>query len=169
MATLIYCGDGQLREEMLSYETLVAEHESAAVLAAVAEHRVTDVLLVPTMVQALVDHPQVADYGLSSMHWLLYGGSTPSEVETALSKHPAVAASAVIGLPAGTYGERVHACIVLAPEQRVTAEDLRAFCREHIAGYKTPRSVEFRDELPVSGAGKILKRELRESYDRKLG
>jgi acyl-CoA synthetase (AMP-forming)/AMP-acid ligase II len=55
----------------------------------------------------------------------------------------------------------VHAVVVLAADQRTTADELRQFCREHIAGYKIPRSVEFVDALPISAAGKILKRELR--------
>jgi len=53
---------------------------------------------------------------------------------------------------------------VRAPEQRAGEDELRAFCREYIAGYKVPRSVEFVAELPMSGAGKILKRELRKAY-----
>ncbi|MET4004075.1 acyl-CoA synthetase (AMP-forming)/AMP-acid ligase II [Arthrobacter sp. UYCu511] len=59
-----------------------------------------------------------------------------AEVENALSKHPAVASSAVIGVPDEHNGERVHAVVVLAPGAAATAETLRDFCREHIAGYK---------------------------------
>ncbi|KRF11759.1 acyl-CoA synthetase [Nocardioides sp. Soil796] len=280
---------------------MVPFFEPAAVLNAVQTHRVTDVLLVPTMIQMLVDHPDIPNYDLSSMNRMLYGGSVISEgvlqrtmdafpgirmtqaygmtevapvatlllpqdhhdqylrsggraaphseikvvdadgvdlatgqvgeicvrgghvmkgywnkpeetaavlhdgwyftgdggyidadgfvyvvdrikdmivtggenvysaeVESALSKHPAVAAVAVIGLPDEKYGERVHACVVLAPEKTVTAEELQAHSREHIAGYKTPRSVDFVGELPISGAGKVLKRELRDSYARSV-
>ncbi|MDD0858895.1 AMP-binding protein [Arthrobacter alpinus] len=87
-----------------------------------------------------------------------------AEVENALSKHPAVASSAVIGVPDEKYGERVHAVVVLVPGRKASAEELAAHCKEHIAGYKVPRSFEFPEALPMSGAGKILKRELRESY-----
>ncbi|HEY0452550.1 long-chain-fatty-acid--CoA ligase [Actinophytocola sp.] len=92
-----------------------------------------------------------------------------AEVENVLSRHPAVATCAVIGVPDERWGERVHAVVVLADGASVTGasvtgDELRAFCREHIAGYKAPRSVEFVDALPMSGAGKILKRELRRPY-----
>ncbi|MGW8762920.1 acyl-CoA synthetase [Streptomyces sp. NPDC055815] len=84
-----------------------------------------------------------------------------AEVENALVRHPAVATCAVIGLPDARWGERVHAVVVLRPGAAATEDELRAHARELIAGYKVPRSMEFVDELPVSGAGKILKRELR--------
>jgi acyl-CoA synthetase (AMP-forming)/AMP-acid ligase II len=86
------------------------------------------------------------------------------EVENAIAQHDAVAACAVIGVPDQRWGECVHAVVVLRPGRQVTARELRDFCREHIAGYKIPGSVAFADELPVSGAGKILKRELRRQY-----
>ena len=84
-----------------------------------------------------------------------------AEVENALCTHPAVAAAAVIGLPDAEWGERVHAVVVLAPGQNATEDALITHTREKIAGYKTPRGVTFVDALPVSGAGKVLKRELR--------
>jgi acyl-CoA synthetase (AMP-forming)/AMP-acid ligase II len=276
---------------------MVPFFEPAAVLAAVEKHRVTDILLVPTMIQMLVDHPAIGDHDLSSLRRLLYGGSvisegvlertmrvlpdvkltqaygmtelapvatllgpddhrgdrirsagraaphtevevvTPdgavaktgtvgeirvrgdnvmagywnspdetaavlrdgwmhtgdagyldadgflhvvdrlkdmiitggenvysAEVENALSRHPAVQSAAVIGLPDERWGERVHACVVTAPDTTVTAGELQAFLREHIAGYKVPRSIDFVGELPTSGAGKVLKRVLRESH-----
>jgi acyl-CoA synthetase (AMP-forming)/AMP-acid ligase II len=87
-----------------------------------------------------------------------------AEVENALAGHPAVAACAVIGVPDPDWGERVHAVVVLLPGQQATAEDVRAHCKTLIAGYKAPRSVDFVDALPMSGAGKILKRDLRERY-----
>jgi acyl-CoA synthetase (AMP-forming)/AMP-acid ligase II len=87
-----------------------------------------------------------------------------AEVENALSKHPAVAACAVIGVEDAQWGERVHAVVVLQPASDATVEDLQAFCRDLIANYKLPRSVAFVDELPMSGAGKILKRELRQQH-----
>lgn len=87
-----------------------------------------------------------------------------AEVENAIASHPAVASCAVIGIPDEVYGEAVHAVVVLKAGAAVEAAELRDHCRSRIAGYKCPRSVEFRDALPVSGAGKILKRELRKPY-----
>ena len=87
-----------------------------------------------------------------------------SEVENALCRHPAVQTCAVIGIPNERWGEAVHAVVVLQPEQSATAEELREFCKTLIAGYKCPVSAEFRDALPVSGAGKVLKHVLREPY-----
>ncbi|MGQ0623913.1 MAG: acyl-CoA synthetase [Sporichthyaceae bacterium] len=84
-----------------------------------------------------------------------------AEVENALASHQAVAACAVIGLPDEQWGERVHACVVRKPGAEVSAEELQAHARASIAGYKIPRSLEFVDVLPVSAAGKVLKRELR--------
>ena len=277
---------------------IVPAFSSAEVLKAIAEHDITDALLVPTMIQMLVDDPAVGDYDLSSLLHLIYGASpiseallerarkvfpavgftqaygmtelspvatllTPAdhddpalrrsagraaphvevrivdpdgrevprgevgevvvrgdnvmlgywnrpddtaaavrdgwmhtgdggrmddngyvfivdrikdmiitggenvysaEVENALAKHPAVAAVAVIGVPDPDWGERVHAVVVLLPGQNVTEEQLRAHCKTLIAGYKAPRSVDFVDAMPMSGAGKILKRELRKQY-----
>jgi acyl-CoA synthetase (AMP-forming)/AMP-acid ligase II len=87
-----------------------------------------------------------------------------AEVENALASHPAVAACAVIGLPDTDWGERVHAVVVLLPGQQATVDDIRTHCKTLIAGYKAPRSVDFVDAMPMSGAGKILKRELRKQY-----
>jgi acyl-CoA synthetase (AMP-forming)/AMP-acid ligase II len=85
-----------------------------------------------------------------------------AEVENALAKHDAVLACAVIGIPDAKWGERVHAVVVLKPGAEATADELTESCRAHIANYKVPRSIAFVDALPISGAGKILKRELRE-------
>ena len=84
-----------------------------------------------------------------------------AEVENVLARHPAVALAAVIGIPHEQWGEAVHAVVVRKPGAEVDEEQLRLYCREFIAGYKCPKSVEFRDSLPLSAAGKILKRELR--------
>ena len=97
-----------------------------------------------------------------------------AEVENAISTHPGVAQVAVIGIPDERWGEAVHAIIVRVPGQEVTAEMIIAHARESIAGYKVPKSVDFRDEpLPLSGAMKVLKRELRapywEGHDRNVG
>lgn len=87
-----------------------------------------------------------------------------AEVENAVAAHPAVAQVAVIGIPDRNYGECVHAVIVPKPGCTLTIEDLKAHCKTLIANYKCPQSLELRDALPVSGAGKILKRELREPH-----
>ena len=87
-----------------------------------------------------------------------------AEVENALAKHPAVAACAVIGVPDSDWGERVHAVIVLHPGAALTAEEVRDHCKTLIAGYKAPRSVQFIDAMPLSSAGKVLKRELRAQH-----
>ena len=87
-----------------------------------------------------------------------------AEVENALYTHPAVLEAAVIGVPDPKWGERVHAVVVLKPGHQVTPDELIGTCRESIAGYKVPRSIELMDALPKSGAGKILKRTLREQY-----
>ena len=88
-----------------------------------------------------------------------------AEVENAISLMPAVAEVAVIGVPDERWGERVHAIIVPKQGTTLTSDEVMAHCREQIAGYKCPRSVDFRDQpLPLSGAGKILKRDLREPY-----
>ncbi|WP_176594026.1 long-chain fatty acid--CoA ligase [Sphingobium sp. EM0848] len=88
------------------------------------------------------------------------------EVENAISHHPAVAESAVIGVPDALWGERVHAVIVLKPgEGEIDIAGLQAFCKQRIASYKCPKSMELRaDPLPRSPAGKILKGPLRDAY-----
>ena len=86
------------------------------------------------------------------------------EVENALAGHPAIAGCAVIGVPDAEWGERVHAVIVLKRDCVATLEELRDHTKTRIAGYKAPRSVEFVDALPMSGPGKVLKRELRAKY-----
>jgi len=85
-----------------------------------------------------------------------------AEVESAISKHPAVEQVAVIGIPHDTWGEQVHAVVVLRSGAEATEAEIIEVARGEIAGYKCPKSVEFRGEpLPLSGAMKVLKRELR--------
>jgi long-chain acyl-CoA synthetase len=87
------------------------------------------------------------------------------EVENAISTHPAVAQVAVIGIPHDVWGEQVHAIVVPHPGATVTEDDVKEHARQSIAGYKVPKSVELRAEpLPLSGALKPLKRELRRPY-----
>jgi long-chain acyl-CoA synthetase len=95
------------------------------------------------------------------------------EVERVLFMHPAVREAAVIGIPSEQWGESVHAVVVLKDGEAATPEELIAFCREHIGGYKCPRSVEFRAEpLPTTPVGKVRKNVLRDPYwagrDRKI-
>ena len=84
-----------------------------------------------------------------------------AEVENAIARHPAVAMCAVIGVPHAQWGEAVHAVVVTKPGATLAEGELQAHCREWIATYKCPKTVEFREALPLSGAGKILKRDLR--------
>jgi acyl-CoA synthetase (AMP-forming)/AMP-acid ligase II len=88
----------------------------------------------------------------------------PKEVEEVLYRHPAVSEAAVIGIPDKYWVERVHALIVLNPGVRATEEEIISFCREQIAHYKVPKSVEFLQSLPKNPQGKILKKEIRKRY-----
>jgi long-chain acyl-CoA synthetase len=87
----------------------------------------------------------------------------PCEVEDVVTRHPGVLEAACIGVPDERSGERVKIFVVPKPGKTATAEDIVAYCREHLTGYKVPREVEFRDELPKTNVGKILRRALRES------
>ena len=91
------------------------------------------------------------------------------EVENAIASHPAVAQVAVIGVPHDVWGEQVHAVVVLAAGAAASEDEIRAHAALTIANYKVPKSVEFRTEpLPLSGAMKPLKRQLRAEYERRL-
>jgi acyl-CoA synthetase (AMP-forming)/AMP-acid ligase II len=87
-----------------------------------------------------------------------------TEVEAVLYQHPAVLEAAVVGVPDPRWGEAVLAIIAAKPGQQVTADELRAYCRERIAGYKIPRSVNFLESLPKTATGKISKKDLRAPY-----
>jgi len=95
---------------------------------------------------------------------ILVGGFNcyPREVEEVLYTHPKVALAAVVGVPDPKSGEAVKAFIQLTPGETATEEEIIDFCRERLAGYKRPRSVEFRETLPTSVIGKVLRRVLRE-------
>jgi long-chain acyl-CoA synthetase len=95
----------------------------------------------------------------------------PREVEEVLYEHPAVVEAAVVGVPDPYRGETVKAFIALKPEYKgkVNEEEIIQFCKERLAAYKVPRLVEFRDELPKSAVGKILRRVLRDEEVKKAG
>ena len=96
-----------------------------------------------------------------------------TEVEAAINTHPAVFMSAVVGIPHEKWGEAVHAEVVLKPGQSVTDETLAALVAKEIGSYKAPKSIKFVEQLPMSGVGKILRREVRDKYwkntDRNVG
>ena len=91
------------------------------------------------------------------------------EVENAIAKHPAVAQCAVIGVADADRGERVHAVVCLVAGATLELDELRTHCKQEIAGYKVPRSMDIVDSFPMSGAGKILKRDLRQKYAQSNG
>ena len=95
---------------------------------------------------------------------VLVGGFNvyPREVEDILFGHPKIAMAAVIGVPDDRSGETVKAFIQLKSGETATEEEIRSYCKENMAGYKRPRLIEFRDELPVSAVGKVLRRVLRD-------
>jgi len=94
-----------------------------------------------------------------------YRHGISTELENVVAQYPGVLQCAVIGIPDARWGEAVHAIIVVKAGTTVDVADLIAFCKERIAGYKCPHSVDVRtDPLPMSGAGKILKRELRRPF-----
>ncbi len=88
----------------------------------------------------------------------------PNEVEDVLAQHPGVLEAAVIGLPDEHSGEAVVAYVV-RKDPTLTAEELREFCRENLTGYKVPRRIEFREALPKTNVGKVLRRALKEEVD----
>lgn len=96
---------------------------------------------------------------------ILRGGFNvyPREIEEVLLTHPSVSTAAVIGVPHGRHGEEVKACVVRTPGATLAEEELIAWCKEEMAGYKYPRIVEFRAALPTNATGKVLKRELRDA------
>jgi long-chain acyl-CoA synthetase len=82
-----------------------------------------------------------------------------------MMKHEAVSMVAVIGVPDEESGEEVKACVVRKDGASVDEQSLIAWCKEHMAAYKFPRIIEFRDNLPMNATGKILKKELRQEVE----
>lgn len=97
---------------------------------------------------------------------IISGGANiyPSETEGVLTEHPDVIDCAVFGIPDEEWGEQVKAAVQLRPDARPDADAIIAFCRERLAAYKCPRSIDFHDELPREASGKLKKRLLRAAY-----
>ncbi|MBI2203519.1 MAG: AMP-binding protein [Candidatus Rokubacteria bacterium] len=88
----------------------------------------------------------------------------PAEIEDALHRHPAIDDVAVFGIPDDEWGEKVHAAVQPSPDATLTEDDVVAFARQRLGGYKVPRSISFHAALPRDSAGKLVKRVLREPY-----
>jgi acyl-CoA synthetase (AMP-forming)/AMP-acid ligase II len=101
-----------------------------------------------------------------SKDMIISGGENiyPREIEEVLIRHPAVREVAVVGVPDPKWGEAVKAVVSLVEGELATENDLIGFCKDHIASYKKPKSVDFVNELPKNNYGKVLKRELRAKY-----
>jgi acyl-CoA synthetase (AMP-forming)/AMP-acid ligase II len=101
-----------------------------------------------------------------SKDMIISGGENiyPREIEEVIIQHPAVREVAVIGVPDPKWGEAIKAVVALVPGESATESELIAFCKDHIASYKKPKSVDFVDQLPKSNYGKVLKRELRAKF-----
>ena len=101
-----------------------------------------------------------------SKDMIISGGENiyPREVEEVIIEHPAVREVAVIGVPDPKWGEAIKAIVALVAGKSATEEELISFCKDNIAGYKKPKSVNFVNQLPKNNYGKILKREIRAKY-----
>ena len=101
-----------------------------------------------------------------SKDMIISGGENiyPREIEEVMIQHPAVREVSVIGVPDPKWGEAIKAIVSLIPGESATEKELIDFCKDNLASYKKPKSVNFIDELPKNNYGKILKRELRDAY-----
>ena len=99
-----------------------------------------------------------------SKDMIISGGENiyPREIEEVIIQHPDVREVAVIGVPDPQWGEAIKAIVSMVPGTAVTEKDLIDFCKQSIASYKKPQSIDFVDELPKNNYGKIVKRELRD-------
>ena len=95
---------------------------------------------------------------------ILVGGFNvyPRDVEDILYTHPKVQLVAVVGIPDEKSGEAVKAFVQAKPGEELTEDELRQFCKDNMAGYKRPKYIEFREDIPVSPVGKVLRRVLRD-------
>jgi long-chain acyl-CoA synthetase len=95
---------------------------------------------------------------------ILVGGFNvyPRDVEDILYQHPKIQLVAVVGVPDAKSGEAVKAFIQIKPGEQATEEEIREFCKQNMAGYKRPKFIDFRDDIPVSPVGKVLRRVLRD-------
>jgi acyl-CoA synthetase (AMP-forming)/AMP-acid ligase II len=100
---------------------------------------------------------------------IIRGGENiyPREIDEVLYKHPKIRDAATIGVPHATYGEDVKSFVVVKDGERLGADDVIRWCREHLADYKCPKSVAFVEEIPKGPSGKLLRRALRALSDRK--
>ncbi|MGD8432743.1 MAG: AMP-binding protein, partial [Syntrophobacterales bacterium] len=90
----------------------------------------------------------------------------PREIDEVLYEHPKIADAVSIGVPDAYRGETVKVFVVVKPEETLTGEEVIAYCKEKLAAYKVPHMVEFRQELPKSMVGKVLRKELRAEESR---
>jgi fatty-acyl-CoA synthase len=90
----------------------------------------------------------------------------PAEVENLISKHPKVLFVADIGVPDTVLGEVGRCYIVPRPETNLTAEEIINYCKGHLADYKVPRQIVFKDALPLTPVGKVMKIKLKEDFER---
>jgi acyl-CoA synthetase (AMP-forming)/AMP-acid ligase II len=88
----------------------------------------------------------------------------PKEVEDVLYEHPSVSMAAVVSAPDEKWGERVQAVVVLAPNHKATEDELIAFCKGKLGGYKCPKAIEFWDSLPTTPVGKILRKDVKKTF-----
>jgi fatty-acyl-CoA synthase len=97
---------------------------------------------------------------------IIRGGEniSPHEVEDILHSHPKIDEAAIIGIPDPEWGQEPRAIVVIKKGENVGADEIMAYCRSRVAGFKRPRSVVFIDSLPRNPMGKVLKKELREKY-----
>jgi len=97
---------------------------------------------------------------------IISGGENvyPAEIEEVLSKHPAVGEVTVFGVPHPSWGEEVKALVILKEGAAATEKELLDYCKDSLAGFKRPKTIEFRDDFPRTATGKVLKRILKEPY-----